>query len=83
MTATAYTLTTTPVQITDGTKSAYVQETVGSLTRFTTSDTSPNTSTIPYCTITKNDLTIAKGFKVWAWNSGTSALEIVVLTSEV
>ena len=44
--------------IADGTKAAYIQEIIGSGTRFTQSDTSPNTSTTPYCTIIKNDLSI-------------------------
>ena len=82
MSATTYVLTTTPTLIADGTKAAYIQEIIGSGTRFTQSDTSPNTSTSPYCTIIKNDLSISSGFKLWAWSPTTSNITITVLTSE-
>lgn len=82
MAATTYNLTTTPTLIADGTASAYIQEVVGKGTRFTQSDTSPDTSTVPYCTITKNDLNISAGFKLWAWTPTSSVITITVLTSE-
>lgn len=82
MSATTYVLTTTPTLIADGTKAAYIQEIIGSGTRFTQSDTSPNTSTTPYCTIVKNDLSISAGFKLWAWTPTATNITITVLTSE-
>ena len=82
MAATTYVLTTTPTLIADGTKAAYIQEIIGSGTRFTQSDTSPNTSTTPYCTILKNDLSISSGFKLWAWTPTAAQIKITVLTSE-
>ena len=82
MAATTYVLTTTPTLIADGTKAAYIQEIIGSGARFTQSDNSPNTSTTPYCTILKNDLSISSGFKLWAWSPTASNITITVLTSE-
>ena len=82
MAAQTFVLTTTPTLIADGTKAAYIQEIVGSGTRFTQSDTSPNTSTTPYCTIIKNDLSISAGFKFWAWSKTAQNVEITILTSE-
>ena len=81
MAATTYVLTTTPTLIADGTKAAYIQEIIGSGTRFTQSYSSPNTSTTPYCTILKNDLSISSGFKLWAWSPTASNITITVLTS--
>ena len=52
----SFILTQTPTMIADGTKAAFAQEIVGSGTRFTQSDVSPNTSTTPYCTILKKRL---------------------------
>lgn len=83
MAATTYVLTTTPTLIADGTKAAYIQEIIGSGTHFTQSDTSPDTSTTPYCTILKNDLSISAGFKLWAWSPTTSNITVTVLTSEL
>jgi len=83
MSTKSYILTQTPVQITDGSKAAYVQETQGAFTRLAASPTQPNTASTPYATILRNDISIAQGFRVWAWNGGTEPLEIVVLTSEV
>ena len=82
MPAQTYVLTQTPTLIADGTKAAYIQEIIGSGTRFTQSDTSPNTSTSPYCTIIKNDLSISAGFKLWAWSPTTENITITVLISE-
>jgi len=82
MAATTYVLTQTPTLIADGTKAAYIQEIVGSGTRFTQSDTSPRTSTTPYCTIIKSDLSISAGFKLWAWSPTETNITITVLTSE-
>ena len=73
MAAQTFVLTTTPTLIADGTKAG---------TRFTQSDTSPNTSTTPYCTIIKNDLSISAGFKLWAWSPTASNITVTVLTSE-
>lgn len=82
MAATTYVLTMTPTLIADGTAAAYIQEIIGSGTRFTQSDTSPNTTTTPYCTIVKNDLSISAGFKLWAWTPTATNITITVLTSE-
>ena len=82
MAAQTFVLTTTPTLIADGTKAAYIQEIIGSGTRFTQSDTSPNTSTTPYCTIIKNDLSISAGFKLWAWTPTVENITVTVLTSE-
>ena len=82
MASQSFTLTQTPTMIADGTKAAYIQEVVGSGTRFTQSDVSPNTSTTPYCTILKNDLSISAGFKLWAWTPTPDTIKITVLTSE-
>ena len=82
MAAFKYTLTQAPTQILDGTRAGYVQETRGQGTRYTTSTTSPNTSTVPYCTILKNDLSISSGFPIWAWTPTSQTIEITVLTSE-
>ena len=82
MASQSFTLTQTPTMIADGTKAAYIQEIIGSGTRFAQSDVSPNTSTTPYCTILKNDLSISAGFKLWAWTPTKSTIKITVLTSE-
>ena len=82
MASQSFTLTQTPTMIADGTKAAYIQEVVGSGTRFTQSDVSPNTSTTPYCTILKNDLSVSAGFKLWAWSPTATNITVTVLTSE-
>ena len=79
MAAFKYTLTQTPTQILNGTKAAYIQEIRGKNTRFTTSVTTPNTSTAPYCQILQNDLSVATGFPLWAWTPTSDPIEIVVL----
>ena len=81
MAAQKFVLTQTPTLIADGTKAAYIQEIIGSGTRFTQSYTSPNTSTTPYCTIIKNDLSISVGFKLWAWTPTATNITITVLTT--
>lgn len=82
MPATTFVLTETPVQILDGTRAGYVQETIGKGTRYTTSPTIPNTSTTPYCTILKNDLSVSSGFPIWAWTPTPDNITVTVLTSE-
>ena len=82
MASQTFTLSTTPTLIADGTKSAYIQEIVGSGTRFTQSETSPNTSTTPYCIILRNDLRISAGFKLWAWSPTATNITVTVLTTE-
>ena len=82
MPAQTFVLTQTPTQILDGTKAAYIQEIRGSNTRFTSTNTSPDTSTTPYCTILKNDISVSGGFPVWAWSPTAEPIEITVLTSE-
>ena len=82
MAAFKYKLTQTPTQILDGTKAAYIQEIRGSNTRFTSTVTSPDTSTTPYCTILENDISISNGFPVWAWSPTAEPIEITVLVSE-
>ena len=81
MAAQTFVLTTTPTLIADGTKAAYIQEIIGSGTRYTESDTSPNTATTPYCTIVKNDISTSAGFKLWAWTPTATNITITVLTS--
>lgn len=83
MAAFKYTLTQTPTQILDGTKAAYIQEIRGSNTRFTSTVTPPNTSTTPYCTILKNDISVSDGFPVWAWTPTAEPIEVTVLVSEI
>ena len=83
MPAFKYKLTQTPTQILDGTKAAYIQEIRGSNTRFTSTVTSPDTSTTPYCTILENDISISNGFPVWAWSPTAEPIEITVLVSEI
>ena len=75
-------LTTTSVQILDGTKPAYIQEVVGTGVKFTVPVTQPNPSTTPACEIIKNDISISDGFPVWAWSKTAQYVEITVLTSE-
>ena len=82
MAATKFILTQTPTQILDGTKAAYVQEIRGSKTRFTVALSAPNTATVPYCIILKNDLSVSTGFPVWAWAPTAENIELAVLTAE-
>jgi len=84
MAAQTFILTTTPTKILDGTRAAYVQEIVGTGTKFTVSSsaTPPNTSTTPACTILKNDLQVSAGFPIWAWSPTASNITVTVLTSE-
>ena len=83
MAAFKYTLTQTPTQILDGTKAAYIQEVSGSGTRFTLSPTSPDTSSVPFCKIIKNDLSVSSGFPIWAWTPTAAPIVLTVLTSEL
>jgi len=82
MAAYQYTLSQVPTLIADGTKAAYIQEIQGSGTRFTQSSTSPDTSTTPFCTIRKNDLSISSGYKLWAWTPNSNPIIITVLTAD-
>lgn len=82
MPATTFVLTETPVQILDGTRAGYVQELRGRGTRYTISPTIPDTSTTPYCTILKNDLSVSSGFPIWAWAPTATNITVTVLTSE-
>ena len=83
MSATKFTLSQTPTKILDGTKAAYIQEVSGSGTRFTLSPTSPDTSSVPFCTIIKNDLSVSSGFPIWAWTPTAAPIVLTVLTSEL
>ena len=83
MAAQTFVLTQTPTLIADGTKAAYIQEIIGSGTRFTQSDTSPDTATVPYCKILKNDLAVSVGFPIWAWTPTATNITVTVLTSKV
>ena len=83
MSATKFTLSQTPTKILDGTKAAYIQEVSGSGTRFTLSPTSPDTSSVPFCTIIKNDLSVSSGFPLWAWAPPAAPIVLTVLTSEL
>lgn len=82
MPATTFVLTETPVQILDGTRSAYVQETIGQGTRYTVSTAAPDLETTPYCTILRNDLNVSSGFPIWAWTPTPDNITITVLISE-
>lgn len=81
MSATTFNLTTTPVQICDGTKSVYMQEIRGRLTRFTCTPSAPNPVTVTSCVILNNDVSVAAGFPIWAWTTG-APIELAVLTAE-
>ena len=84
MPAQTFVLTQTPTKILDGTKAGYVQEIINTGTRFTvsSSNTAPDTATVPYCKILKNDLAVSAGFPIWAWTPTSEIIEITVLTSE-
>lgn len=85
MPAQTFVLTQTPTKILDGTKAGYVQEIINTGTRFTvsSSNTAPDTSTVPYCKILKNDLAVSAGFPIWAWTPTSTSITVTVLTSEV
>ena len=83
MAAQTFVLTQTPTLIADGTKAAYIQEIIGSGTRFTVSSSAPDTATVPYCKILKNDLAVSAGFPIWAWTPTATTITVTVLTSEV
>ena len=78
-----FVLTTTPTKILDGTKAGYVQEIINTGTRFTVSSSAPDTATVPYCKILKNDLAVSVGFPIWAWTPTSTSITVTVLTSEV
>lgn len=78
-----FVLTTTPTKILDGTKAGYVQEIINTGTRFTVSSSAPDTATVPYCKILKNDLAVSVGFPIWAWTPSAEEITVTVLTSEV
>ena len=81
MSAVTFNLTNTPVKISDGTKSVYVQEIRGKHTRFTCSPTAPDINTVTSCVILDNDISVANGFPLWAWTEG-DPIQISVLISE-
>lgn len=81
MSATTFTLTTTPIQISDGLKPVYIQEIRGRLTRFTCTPTIPDPLTVTSCVILDNDVSVSEGFPIWAWTTG-EPIEIAVLRSE-
>ena len=83
MPAQTFVLTQTPTKILDGTKAGYVQEIINTGTRFTVSSSAPNTATVPYCKILKNDLAVSVGFPIWAWAPTSTNITVTVLTSEV
>ena len=83
MPAQTFVLTTTPTKILDGTKAGYVQEIINTGTRFTVSSSAPDTATVPYCKILKNDLAVSAGFPIWAWTPTSTNITVTVLTSEV
>ncbi len=83
MPAQTFVLTQTPTKILDGTKAGYVQEIINTGTRFTVSSSAPDTATVPYCKILKNDLAVSVGFPIWAWAQTSTNITVTVLTSEV
>ena len=83
MPAQTFVLTQTPTKILDGTKAGYVQEIINTGTRFTVSSSAPDTATVPYCKILKNDLAVSVGFPIWAWTPTSTNITVTVLTSEV
>ena len=82
MPAQTFVLTKTPTKILDGTKAGYVQEIINTGTRFTVSSSAPDTATVPYCKILKNDLAVSVGFPIWAWSPTSTNITVTVLTSE-
>lgn len=80
MTTQSFTLTQTPVQISNGTKAVYVQEIRGKLTRFACSTTSPSTSV--YAQILNGDVSVGVGFPLWAWTPDSNLIQITVLQAE-
>lgn len=85
MPAQTFVLTQTPTKILDGTKAGYVQEIINTGTHFTVSAsaTAPDTGTVPFCKILKNDLAVSAGFPIWAWTPTATNITVTVLTSEV
>ena len=83
MPAQTFVLTQTTKKILDGTKAGYVQEIINTGTRFTVSSSAPDTATVPYCKILKNDLAVSAGFPIWAWTPTSTSITVTVLTSEV
>ena len=83
MSSQTFVLTQTPTKILDGTKAGYVQEIINTGTRFTVSSSTPDTATVPYCKILKNDLAVSAGFPIWAWSPTSTSITVTVLTSEV
>ena len=85
MPAQTFVLTQNPTKILDGTKAGYAQEIINTGTRFTvsSSNTAPNTATVPYYRILKNDLAVSAGFPIWAWSPTSTSITVTVLTSEV
>ena len=81
MSAQEIVLTQNPVQVSDGTKSIFIQEKSGFYTRFTSTTTAPTTNT-PYCVIKSGSVSIDKGFPVWVWAREESPSVVVVLTEE-
>lgn len=82
MSAQTFNLTTTPVQISDGTKAVYIQEIRGNNTRFTCTTTQPDPATVSWCQILKNDIGVAAGFPIWAWSADEKPIQLTVLKAE-
>ena len=82
MSAQEITLTNDPIQVSDGATSVFIQESSGFYTRFTATANKPD-ATSPYCVIKNGEISVAKGFPVWAWARDESPSVIVVLKSEV
>ena len=82
MSAQTFTLTQTPVRITDGLKPVYIQEIRGSKTRYTCTTAQPDPATTAYCQILDNDISIGAGFPIWAWTPTSTSIEVTVLTAE-
>lgn len=82
MSAQEITLTSDPVQVSDGTTSVFIQEKEGFYTRFTSTVTKPSSSD-PFCVIKNGEVSVAKGFPIWAWARDISPSVIVVLKERV
>lgn len=81
MTTQKFTLTTTPQQILDGTKAAYIQELRGKYTKFVVSSIPVTVATDGSHTILNNDISVPAGFPIYAWTKDAT-IELIVSTSE-
>ncbi|MEG1884866.1 MAG: hypothetical protein RR182_01160 [Alistipes sp.] len=84
MSAARFTLTTTPVKVSDGTKPTYIQEIIGVGARFTCTPSAPTPGTDPHCVIKRGEISLPAGFPIWAWTSDRDSgfIQVTVLAAE-